>query len=283
MGETVAADIFFKETGGKGTNQALTARKLGSDVSLIGCVGNDAFAVGLIETYRQVGLDISALRTDAENHTGIAFVLINDDGDNMISIAPGANFTMTSNDFEDNIEIIKDCGIMGFQFELNIDFVEYGIKRAKSLGIRTLLDPAPARKLDEAVYPYLDFIKPNETEARFLTGVEVTDPDSAYGAAKWFLDKGVGTAIITLGENGVVVMNDNLQRHISAPKVEAQDPTAAGDIFSGALMHCLAENMDLIESCEFAVFASAKSVQSLGAIDAMPEKQDVLDFMASFK
>jgi len=278
VGETVAADTFISEAGGKGTNQALAAARLGSEVAIIGCVGDDIYGQSVRQTYREFGVNTTGLRTDRSACTGAAFVLINREGKNMIMMAPGANFRFTPNDFDKNVPLIKNSSIIGFQLEINQDFVEYGIKKAHTLGIKTLLDPAPAGPIDPSVYAYLDFIKPNETEAAFLTGISVTDRDSAFQAAQWFFDQGVKNTIITLGENGVIVLNREIRKHIIPPKVEALDSTAAGDIFCGALMHCLAEGMDFEPSVQFAVYASARSVLTLGAINAMPARQEVLEF-----
>ncbi len=282
LGETVAADLFISETGGKGTNQALAAARLGSKVFLIGCVGEDIYSKGILQTYKEFGVNTDGIRKDSSAHSGVAFVIINRDGNNMITVAPGANFKLTRQDFDNNEHLIKKCDIIGFGLALNIDFVEHGIKKAHSMGIKTLLDPAPVRSIDESVYCHLDFIKPNETEAAFLTGIEVVDENSAFKAADWFLDKGVKNAVITLGEKGVVILNHEIKKHIASPKVNVQDATAAGDVFSGAMMHCIADGMELIEAVRFGVYASSMSVQTLGAINSMPTKQEVINFRNSF-
>jgi len=282
VGETVAADVFMAETGGKGTNQALAAARLGSQVVLIGYVGQDNYAAGILKTHQEFGVDISRVRQEASGHTGVAFIIINNEGKNMIAIAPGCNYKLTQDDFDRNEDVIKPAEMIGFQLELNLDFVEYGIQRAAAWGVKTLLDPAPAQPLDESLYGSLDYIKPNETEAALLTGIEVKDKESAFKAARWFLERGVKHAIITLGENGVVLLDSRYQEHIMPPKVKAVDPTAAGDIFSGALMHGLAQGADLLEAARFAVCASARSVQTLGALSAMPTQQEVITFRQSF-
>ncbi len=281
VGETVVANMFFEETGGKGTNQAIAASKLGSRVSLIGCVGNDKFGKAILQDLNKFTVDTQAVRIDDSCQSGTAFILINDHGDNMISILPGANFKLTNDDFENNLDVIRKSDIIGFQLENNIDFVEYGIKRANELGIKTLLDPAPARHLNDSVYAHLDYIKPNESEASLLTKISVTDIDSAFKAAEWFLDKGVKNSIITLGQKGVVILNHKIKHYVVPPKTKAADPTGAGDIFSGALMHCLTNKMDLTAACEFAVYAATFSVRQVGVIQSMPTEQEVIDFRNS--
>jgi len=281
IGETVASDVFLSEAGGKGTNQALAAARLGSEVAIIGSVGEDSYGDSILRTHREFGVNVQGVRRNANSHTGVAFVMINGDAKTMINIAPGANFKLTADDFENNATLVKGCDIIGFQLETNADFVEYGIRRAASMGKRTLLDPSPALHLDQSVYALLDFIKPNEVEAAMLTGIEVVDRDSAFEAARWFLDRGVKNVIVTMGRQGVVVLNQTTREYLVPPEVEAQDTTAAGDIFCGAMMHCLAEGMGLVESGHFATYAAAWSVQHLGAINAMPARNDVMTFLAS--
>lgn len=281
IGETVIAADFITEAGGKGTNQALAAARFGSEVALIGCVGNDAFGEGVLQTFREFGVNIEGVRIDPTTPTGAAFVMVNRDGNNMIAVTPGANSAACSEDFDRNQHLVAGADIIGFQLELEMDYVEYGICRAAAMGIRTLLDPAPAKPLPESVYPCLDFIKPNEVEASLLTGIEVTDRDSAFEAAQWFLDKGVKNALVTLGEQGVVILNQNLREHLTPPKVVAKDSTAAGDIFCGAFMHGLTEGQDLMDAARFAVYASACSVQTMGGIQAMPTRQQVLEFIGA--
>ena len=148
VGETVAADSFISETGGKGTNQALAAARLGSDVAIIGCVGEDLYGESVIQTHKEFGVNIAGIRKDGTSPTGVAFVMINSEGKNMINVAPGANYKLTHGDFDNNEHLVKECDMIGFQLEINIDFVEYGIKKASSMGIKTLLDPAPVQHID---------------------------------------------------------------------------------------------------------------------------------------
>ncbi|MCC6491751.1 MAG: ribokinase [Pirellulales bacterium] len=279
IGETVLAELFLSEAGGKGTNQALAAARLGGDVAMIGCVGDDLYGQGIVGKLAESGISVEGIRQQRGAHTGIAFVLIDGAGRNMIEIAPGGNFQLGPGDIERNEHLVTSAAIIGFQLETNVEFVEYGVKRAHALGVKTLLDPAPAQRLDPSVYAFLDFIKPNEVEAGLLTGINVVDVKTAFQAAKWFLRQGVKNALVTLGPHGVVVLNHELERHILPPQVPIQDTTAAGDVFCGALMHRLAEGADLAEACEFAVYASALSVQVVGAMKAMPTTPEVLDFM----
>lgn len=281
VSETITASDFYAETGGKGTNQALAASRFGSDVYLIGCVGDDAFGESVLQTHIDFGVDVGGVRKHPTAPTGTAFILVNSDGNNMISVALGANGKLTPDDIEQNAHIIKEADIMGFQLEHNMDYVEYGIRRVSEMGVQTLLDPAPAKPLDKSIYPCLDYIKPNEVEASLLTGIDVRDADSAFDAAEWFLDKGVKNALVTLGEQGVVILNSEIKKHLKPPAVNVKDPTAAGDIFCAAFMHGLADGQDLVTSAEFAVYASACSVQILGGVVAIPTKDQVIEFAGS--
>jgi ribokinase len=278
VGETVVADTCFDEVGGKGTNQALAAARLGSDVAMIGCVGHDLFGEQVVQVHREFGVRVEGIRVAPDARTGVAFVMIDGGGRNMIMVAPGANALLAPEDFERNLPAVQACDIIGFQLEVSPGVVEYGIRRASELGVTTLLDPAPARPLDEAIYRHVDYIKPNETEAALLTGIPVTDADSAFRAAQWFLDHGVKNALVTLGEKGVVILNREVREYLTSPKVVAKDPTGAGDIFSAALMHGLAAGRPLVEAARLAVSAAAWSVRTLGVLTAMPTRQQVIDF-----
>ena len=278
VGETVVADTCFDEVGGKGTNQALAAARLGSDVAMIGCVGHDRFGEEISRVHREFGVRVEGIRVTPDARTGVAFVMIDGDGRNMIMVAPGANALLAPDDFERNLPVIQACDIIGFQLEVSPGVVEYGLRRASELGVKTLLDPAPARPLDLAIYRHVDYIKPNETEAALLTGIPVTDAESAFRAAQWFLDHGVKNALVTLGDKGVVVLNREVREYLTSPKVAAKDPTGAGDIFSAALMHGLAAGRPLVAAARFAVSAAAWSVQTLGVLTAMPTRQQVVDF-----
>ena len=247
VGETLVVDKFFEGPGGKGSNQAVAASKFGVETNFIGCIGDDKYGKDALALYERCGISAGAIRIDPTIHTGISVIFIDKDGRNMIEIVLGANGKLSKEDIDSAEDVIAESGILGFQLEGKVDVVDYGIRKAHSMGVKTLLDPAPATKLNENLFPLIDYIKPNETEASILTGIEVTDVITAEKAGKWFLDHGVKTAIITMGEKGALMMTNEAKQFFPALNVEALDTTGAGDIFSGALMAALAEGKEVTD------------------------------------
>lgn len=278
-GETFAGDHFFEGPGGKGANQAVAASCFGAKTAFVGCVGADRYGQDALAMFNQYGIGINAVKIDTNAHTGMAFIMIDQSGQNMIEIVSGANLSIHKKDIDDAAETIASASIVGFQLEGSVEIVDYGLHKARSLGVKTLLDPAPAAKLDESLYPLIDYIKPNETEAAFLTGIAVTDAKSATEAGQWFVDRGVKQAIVTLGEQGAVLVTEKASKYFQAPKVIALDSTGAGDIFSGALMTALAQNKDMTEAIIFASHAAALSTTRLGVVESIPKLEEIMKLL----
>jgi len=277
VGETVIGDSFFEGGGGKGSNQALAAAKMLADVSFIGRVGGDKYGEDALSLYREFGVLPDNIIRDDSTHSGISVIFIDSEGRNSIMVVPGANFKMSRDDLDEREELLKRSDLVGFQLENQLDFVLYGIRKCHALGTRVLLDPAPAAELPEDIYRCISYIKPNEFEASVLSGIEVKDAESAKAAGRWFLDRGVKTAIITLGEQGAVMAEDSGTSFFPAPKVSAADTTGAGDIFSGTLMACIADGCELSKAVEIASAAAALSVTKPGVVSAIPEYDEVMD------
>lgn len=274
-GETVIHDEYFEGPGGKGSNQAMAAAKLGADCRFIAKLGDDTWGREAIDMYRKAGIDTASVVTDASIHTGMGFILIDAQGHNQIATVPGANNRLEEADIDAAIPIIEAAGILGFQLEMRLDIVDYAIRKGRELGVTTFLDPAPAVHLSDDLLAHVDIIKPNETEASFITGVEVTDLESSFRAAIWLRERGVGTVIITLGAEGSVLVTSSVQQHYPAPVVSAIDTTGAGDIFSGAFLAEYSAGRDLPEAIEFASQAAALSTTRLGVVDAIPDRSEV--------
>lgn len=278
-GETVIGDKFYEGGGGKGSNQAIAAAMMGANARFIGKIGKDKYGQDALDLYKRVGVSSELIKIDDTIHSGISVIIIDKDGQNLISVVPGANFRLSQEDIDDTIEEMKDSFVVGFQLENNFDVVEYAIKKIDAQGLKTLLDPAPARKLPDDLFPHIHYIKPNEHEASVLTGIQVTDKDSAEKAGLWFLDKGVNTAIITLGETGSILVSDEQATHFPAVSVNAIDTTGAGDCFSGALMAALAKESPIDEAINFASCAAAISVTRLGVVESLPNFEETEAFM----
>ena len=280
-GETVIGNRFYECSGGKGSNQAVTARRLGAPVRLVARLGKDRYGDQALAMYERLGIDTNFIVRDQESHTGVGAILVDSAGRNLISVVPGANLRIAREDIDRAEAAIADSCLVGCQLENNLDAVDYALHKAHRLGVPTLLDPAPAVKLPEDLYPCLDFIKPNETEATILTGINVADPDGAAEAGLWFVQRGVKAAIVTLGQNGAVLVAGREVKHFPAPTVQAVDTTGAGDIFSGALMAALWAGDPVPASIEFASHAAALSVTRPGVIEAIPQRREVLESLAA--
>ncbi len=278
LGETIIGDKFYEGGGGKGSNQAIASSCFGVETNFIGRIGNDKYGQDALTMYDKFDVSKDNIFIDESIHSGISVILIDKDANNLISVIPGANFNLSENDINKAEDIIKKSCIVGFQLENNFNIVEYAIKKAHNMGVKTLLDPAPAIKLPEELYKYIDIIKPNETEATILTGIEVTNKETAEVAANWFLDKGVKNVIITLGSQGVLYVDKEKIEFFKGIKVKAIDSTGAGDIFSGALMSQIAQDKSIDNSINFANHAAALSVTKLGVIESIPTLKEVENF-----
>lgn len=278
-GETVIGDQFYEGGGGKGSNQAIAAAMMKAKTRFIGKIGQDKYGRDALALYKRVGVSPDLLRIDDSIHTGISVILIDKDGNNLISVVPGANFRLSEKDIDGCLDELRNSFIVGFQLENNFEIIEYGIKKVSSLGVKTLLDPAPARELPDDLYPFIHYIKPNEHEASVLSNIKVTDFESAKKAGYWFLDKGVNTAIITLGKEGSVLVSGDQAAHFPAPSVNAIDTTGAGDCYCGALMASLARGESIDQAINFASHAAAISVTRLGVVEALPDLDETENFI----
>jgi ribokinase len=279
LGESVTADRFIQGAGGKGSNQAVTAALFGADITFVARVGSDSYGRFGLDMYKKLGMSTEFVTVDHTAHSGISIILIDKAGKNMISMALGANLNLSTADIDRAGHVIERSMLAGFQFENNLDTVLYGLRMAHDKGVLTFLDPAPAREIPEDTYRYIDIIKPNETEASIITGIKVHDTASAESAARWLVERGVKTVVVTLGEQGAMLVEGNIARHFPAPSVKAIDSTGAGDIFSGAFMAALASGKNTPEAIEYATAAAALSTTRLGVIDSIPSRKEVDSFI----
>lgn len=278
-GETQIGTKFHEGGGGKGSNQAIAAAMLGADVRFIGKIGCDKYGQDALRLYDEKGVSRESIKIDGSMHTGISVIIIDAKGNNLISVVPGANLLLTKEELDQEAGVIGRSRLIGFQLESDPGVVVHGIKKAASMGVETLLDPAPVQPLPDDVYPHLTYIKPNEHEAAALTGVRVEDAASAEKAARVFLDKGVKNVIVTLGENGCVRVNAAGVKVFEGIRVEAQDTTGAGDCFSGGLMAAIAAGAGLDDAIAYANCAASLSVTRLGVIESLPVRDEVVRHM----
>ncbi len=279
VGETILGEDFIMTPGGKGANQAVAAAKLGAEVYFIAKLGDDVFAEQSLNNFKKEGVNTKYVMQTEEAPSGVALITVDDAGNNVIVVAPGANQMLSPDDVKKAESDITSSGALVAQLEVPLETVEFAAKLANNCGVLFILDPAPAQKLSPELLKMVDVLTPNETEAQILTGIEVTNEDSARTAAKKLLEYGVKSVILTMGANGFLLANDDRMESVPAVKVNAVDATAAGDAFTGSLAVGLAQGWELFDAALFANYVAALSVTKLGAQSSMPAREAVESFM----
>ena len=280
-GETVVGRQFLTYGGGKGANQAVAAARMGAQTSMVGRVGDDIFASQALKALVDSGVDVSHVGVSSGASTGIAVISIDDSAQNQIIQVLGANETCGEEEEARVINLLDGASALLLQLEVSVDLSLRCAQAARERGVRVILDPSPARPVPEAFYACCDIITPNETDALALVGSPVTDRNSAARTARNLLDRGVGTAIITLGPQGAYYATAEVGDFVPAFQVEAVDSVGAGDAFNGALAAALGEGLDLGRAVRFASSAGALSVTRSGAQDSMPARAEVEALLAS--
>ena len=275
-GETFMGNSFQLGPGGKGSNQAVAAARAGAKVSFISKLGNDPFGDLARSTYRQEGIDTRHLLSTT-TPTGAASIIIDEHtGENSIIVVPGACFELTPQEVDQMKDLIAASAIFVTQLELALPTVEHGLKLARSLGVPTILNPAPACKLPESIFQYCDYVTPNETEAEMLTGIKVSTLADAEQAADAFLARGVRNAVITLGAQGAFVKNASTRAHVPAFNAgTVVETTGAGDAFNGGFAVALAEGRDILQAARFGCAVAGISVTRPGTAPSMPLRAEV--------
>ena len=281
IGETILGSGFALGPGGKGSNQAVAAGRLGADVSLITRLGKDAFADMARDVWLKSGVKFSVIETP-ESYTGAAFIFLEEaTGNNAIIISPGAAALISVADIEANADLIRSAGVFITQLEQPLAAAVRALEIAKQAGVITILNPAPAAHLLEHIFALCDYITPNETEASELAGVEVRTLEDARRAGDILLGKGVGTALITLGENGVLLHSKTSSHHIPAVYAgKLVETTGAGDAFNGGFASALARGLAPLEAARFACAVAGISVTRAGTAPSMPSLLEVEQLLA---
>ena len=271
-GETLFGDEFFQVPGGKGANQAVAIGKLGTEVTMLGKVGKDSFG----NSMKASGVKTEYIE-EGEKSTGIAKIIVEENGQNRILVVAGANSEVDKEYVDRHLDVIKDCDILVAQLEIPVETVAYALAKAKEFGKMTILNPAPARELDDEIIKNSDLIIPNESELALITGMQTETEEEIKRAGEKLLDMGVSNLIVTLGSKGSLHLNREICEFHSAYKVKAIDTTAAGDSFIGGLVRTL-EGNNIGEAIEFATKVSAIAVTRKGAQTSIPTIEEVEEF-----
>lgn len=280
-GETVKGSRFVQGPGGKGFNQAIAAHKAGGDVTMITKLGRDALSQVPLGVMDSLGMPKDFLFYDDEASTGVALIMVDENSSqNQIVIVPGACCTINDEDIAKAASQIRASRYVLLQLEINQDANEKAARLAKESGCRVVINTAPYQPVSGDFLQGAYLVTPNEVEARELTGVEVTDLQSADRAAQVLFDRGVENVLITLGSRGVYLNTGGRSEILPAYRVDAVDTTGAGDAFNGGLLAALAEGMDLHQAARFANALAALSVQRVGAAASMPTRAEIDGFLS---
>lgn len=274
-GETVLGGAFMMNPGGKGANQAVAIARMGGNVTFISKTGNDLFGRQSVEMYGDENIVTDYIFSDQHLPSGVALIMVDRNGENCIVVASGANGSLSPKDIEKARNVIESADILLMQLEVPMDTVEYAAKLAHEKGIKVVLNPAPAAFLSNELLKCLYAVIPNKTEAEMLSGIKVSDLETAKQAADIIAAKGVNKVVITLGSKGALIKDGDVYSFIPADKVEAVDTTAAGDTFCGAFCVGISEGLSIEDAVRMATKAAGITVTREGAQAAIPYRKEI--------
>ncbi|MCU4974081.1 ribokinase [Halobacteria archaeon AArc-m2/3/4] len=279
-GETVIGEGFGEGPGGKGSNQAIAAARLEADSRFVGRLGDDRYGDDAVDLLEREGIDTSGVGRSADAHTGVGFVIVDDDGENEITVAPGANDALSGDDVRARAAAIRSADVLLVQLEIGDEPVRTAVEIAAEAETTVVCNPAPARELPGSILERVDYLTPNEHEARTLAGLEggdgkeeeVTDDETV---ARALLELGSETVVLTRGGAGALLVTADGVERVPTPEVDVVDTTGAGDSFNGALAVALAEGFEDHEAVRFACAAGALAVTEAEVVPGLPERRAV--------
>lgn len=272
VGETIFGSDFIKNPGGKGSNQAVAVKNQGVETIFIGCVGNDTDGIEMINNLKYYGIDTKNIKR-VNNHTGKAFITLCN-SDNSIIVIKGANQNINKTALDKALEEAKPNDFFISQFEVEPNILEYGVTKAKKIGLITVINPSPVKSISDELYSKIDYLILNKDEAEELSGKSFNL--NSIEVFKFFKQKNVKNVIITLGSNGVAFVKDNVLHIQNANNVEVLDTTAAGDTFLGSFVSQMILNKSTEEACRYANKAASIACTRLGAQKSIPTKDEII-------
>jgi len=281
-GETILGKDFVIGPGGKGSNQAVAVAKAGGNAKFISKIGDDQFGKMAVKIYEDAGVDFTNVIQAKEHATGAAGILVNKvTGENAITVVPGAAGKITKCDIDIATPTIKNSSIFLTQLEAPIEVVEYALQIAKQNNVKTILNPAPAAKINDKVFQSIDYFTPNETEVSYYMGHAVNTIEDMEKASNQLLDKGIKNIIITLGSKGAFLKNEKHSYLIDAYdlKNKVVDTTGAGDAFNGGLAVALVEGLEIKEAIKFANIVGGLSTTKIGTANSMPLRSEIDNYL----
>jgi ribokinase len=282
-GETIIGSAYQQIPGGKGANQAVAAARLGAQVSMVGRLGCDAFGNQLLEGLAAAGIDSTFVLQDGEAPTGVALIVVDEAGQNSIVVAAGANMRLSPADVDRAESAIAGSNVLLLQLESPLDTVIRAAELAQHHDVTVILNPAPAHPLPDRLLAMVDVLIPNESETAILTGTSVESLDQASAAALALLQLGIGAVVLTLGDKGAILAQEDRVEVMPAFQVRAVDTTAAGDAFAAGLAVALAEGMDLVDAVVWGNAAGALAATVHGAQPSLPTRQNLEQLLAGVK
>jgi ribokinase len=279
FGETVTGGIFMQNFGGKGANQAVGAARAGGNVTFVTCLGEDLYAEELLRNFKKDGIDTKYVFLDRDSSTGSALIMLDNEGNNYLSVAPGANYRLTPAHIDKTMDAFLEAEMIVMQMELSPVTTYYVFELAKKHGKKVMFNLAPAMPFNKDVLKQVYAFVVNEVEASMVTGLKVESDGEIRGAAQALLDLGPEVIVITLGSSGSFIATRGYSQYVPSYKVKAVDTTAAGDVYCGSLAVALVEGKTLAEAVGFAGAAAAISVTRLGAQPSAPRRKEIEDLI----
>ena len=277
-GETLLATGYRADFGGKGSNQAVACARLGAKVSFVAKIGHDSFGDMAVRLYREEAINLESVMRIPDAPTGVGFIIVDEEGNNCITIDPGANNLLTAFEVSQCLSSLPTEAVVLTQLEIPVEAAGAAMARGRETGALTILNPAPVRTLPQSVLQLVDILTPNQTEAKVLTGRSPDDAVNPETVARELIGSGVREVVMTLGEMGAMIVTATSSLQIPAIKVRVEDTTGAGDSFNAGLALALARGERLEDAVRFAVVTGGLAVTREGVIPSLPRRDEVLQF-----